>query len=311
MQDRVLTVIIPVYNAEKTIEDTLNSILSQSRDDFNILIIDDGSRDYSQDIINKLARNDDRIFYLYQENSGVSAARNTGIRNSKTKYISFLDADDLYEEKFVEKMLDKIEEDSSKVCTCGFYKESPKSKVKAHSEFREDDFLYDYIMGINKIHTSNFVIDRKFLLENEIFFNEKSSWGEDVEFFTKLLSKVDSCSVVKEYLTTYKIGFLDFTLSSFDLEKLNLDKEFVYRMVSSNEFDLNSKHKDAFIKYRLPGLLTYRLLEAIKLDYPKDEIKKYYKMYEDDINKYSLKYGIRGLKLGLNIRNLKIKIKKM
>lgn len=138
--EKKLTIIIPVYNRESTIEQTIESIENQTIKDFEILTVDDGSSDNSKNVIKKLMEKYRNIRYIYQENAGVSSARNTGIKNAKTKYISFLDSDDFYEEKFVEKMLNKIEENNSDIVCCGYYKKIIMTKEKSELYLEKKSF---------------------------------------------------------------------------------------------------------------------------------------------------------------------------
>lgn len=98
----MISIIIPVYNAEKYISQTLNSVLNQTLQDFEIIITDDGSTDNSKSIIAPYLK-DPRIVYLYQQNSGVSIARNNGIEQAKGEFIAFLDADDVWLKDNLEK----------------------------------------------------------------------------------------------------------------------------------------------------------------------------------------------------------------
>jgi glycosyltransferase involved in cell wall biosynthesis len=96
----LFSIIIPLYNKELFIEETLSSVLNQSFTDFEVIIINDGSTDNSYNIIQTFK--DDRIQILNQENRGLSASRNIGIKTAKGKFIAFLDADDLWMEDFLE-----------------------------------------------------------------------------------------------------------------------------------------------------------------------------------------------------------------
>jgi len=100
----MVSVIIPLYNKEHYIESTIQSVLQQTINDFEIIIIDDGSTDNSAQ--KSKASNDSRIRYYYQENKGVSSARNFGIKVSKGDYITFLDADDTWRSGFLEVMIE-------------------------------------------------------------------------------------------------------------------------------------------------------------------------------------------------------------
>ena len=107
----ILSVIIPVYNAEKYISECLDSILKKTDLNIEVLVIDDGSNDDSKNIIEEYIRKDNRIRYIYQNNGGVSTARNNGLDNASGKYILFLDADDYLEEDAFEDLFSRLEMD--------------------------------------------------------------------------------------------------------------------------------------------------------------------------------------------------------
>jgi glycosyltransferase involved in cell wall biosynthesis len=100
------TVIIPLYNKENFIENTLKSVFNQSFSDFEVLIINDGSTDKSEEKV--LGFKDTRIHYFYKENGGVSTARNFGIEKAQSDYITFIDADDFWYPNFLEEMFENI-----------------------------------------------------------------------------------------------------------------------------------------------------------------------------------------------------------
>ncbi|OKH21126.1 glycosyltransferase family 2 protein [Chroogloeocystis siderophila] len=102
-----VSVIIPVYNVEQYVADTINSVLQQSYTNFELIIIDDGSPDKSREICQNF--NDPRIKIICQKNRGVAAARNTGIRHSQGEYLAFLDADDLWLPQKLEKHIEHLE----------------------------------------------------------------------------------------------------------------------------------------------------------------------------------------------------------
>ena len=101
----MISVIIPLYNASRFVEETLASIQSQTYTDWECIVVDDGSTDNSADLVKHIAQSDNRIHYIFQSNAGPSAARNHGLRLAQGEYIQFLDADDWFPSERFEKML--------------------------------------------------------------------------------------------------------------------------------------------------------------------------------------------------------------
>ncbi len=114
-----VSVIIPVFNVENYLEKCLESLLSQTFDDMEILLINDGSTDISGEICCEFSKKDRRIRVFNQKNSGVSVARNNGIELSEGKYITFVDSDDYVEEDMIEFLVKNLEENDVDISTCG------------------------------------------------------------------------------------------------------------------------------------------------------------------------------------------------
>ncbi len=124
-----ISVIIPVYNKAKYIVDTLDSVLKQSFTDFEALLIDDGSTDSSDMICDKYRSLDSRFKTFHISNKGVSAARNYGIKHAKGKYISFIDADDIIDSTFFEKMHKAMIDNNADMVVCGYYEINKEEKT--------------------------------------------------------------------------------------------------------------------------------------------------------------------------------------
>ncbi len=105
------SIIVPVYNVEKYLEDCLDSILNQTYKDFEVIVVNDGSPDNSQDIIDKYAKKDSRIKSFKKKNGGLSDARNYGVSKAKGEYLVFVDSDDSINDKLLEKVNDAIVDD--------------------------------------------------------------------------------------------------------------------------------------------------------------------------------------------------------
>lgn len=291
-----ISVIIPVYNKEKRLSDSIQSVLNQTYKNFELILINDGSTDSSQKIIEKYKKIDDRVVVKEQLNSGVSFTRNKGIELSKGRYITFLDADDSWEERFLEKMIERIK--NCNVCYSGHYINlEGKSRRARNVKYRTGDILTEYIYNNTAPHTNSWLIRKDFLNTNNIRFSETLSWGEDMLFFIKVLSNDENVQCVSESLTTYYMKQED-SLSENNLDKIEKDIEWIQLAISY----LKTKKKNtdtvmtALFSYRLPTAIVYRVSQNIGIeDYSilKEKMAKY-QSYLDGIR---LSNGLRSIKL--------------
>ena len=113
-----ISVIIPVYNAAQYLRRTIKCLREQTICDMEVLLIDDGSSDGSAAICQEIVRNDQRFVYIYQENQGVSAARNNGLSRCKGEYVAFLDADDIIPTNYLETLLETLEKNRAQMAVC-------------------------------------------------------------------------------------------------------------------------------------------------------------------------------------------------
>lgn len=116
----LVSIITPCYNGAKYVAETIESVLNQTYSNWEMLVIDDGSKDNSSEIIDSYANKDSRIRLIKQENKGCAAARNNGIRNAKGRYIALLDADDIWHNDFLEEQIKYMNENSA-ICVCSAY----------------------------------------------------------------------------------------------------------------------------------------------------------------------------------------------
>lgn len=129
-----ISVIIPIYNQEKFLERCLDSLSAQTYSNIEFIMIDDGSTDSSGSICKSYCENDSRFIYVYQENSGVSAARNKGLDIAKGEYIGFCDSDDWVENDIYEILYDMIEHTGADAAVCGFIVENAENPECVESE---------------------------------------------------------------------------------------------------------------------------------------------------------------------------------
>ena len=115
-----ISILMPVYNAEKYLNETIDTIKNQSFSNWELIIVDDGSIDNSKEICTKLMNDDKRIKYIFQENLGVSHTRNVALENAQGKYIVFVDSDDLIHEDYLKILINSIEKNNSDISLCNF-----------------------------------------------------------------------------------------------------------------------------------------------------------------------------------------------
>ena len=185
-----ISIVIPVYNADKYIKTTIGSILSQSFSNWELLLVDDCSSDNTPAICKDVARGDNRIIYIRQEkNGGPSKARNTGINQAKGEYIAFVDSDDTIDSTFLEKMLTVAVEHNSDIVWCN-YKEIlgndviyRKHNLSCHTPIPYETYIRLYFKnqeGLGSMCTK--LYRRSFLEQNNIRLNHNRVHGEDWEF---------------------------------------------------------------------------------------------------------------------------------
>ncbi len=199
------TVVIPLYNKANHVKETINTVLNQSFQDFEIVVINDGSTDKSSQIVKMIK--DSRINLINQENQGVSVARNRGIKESNAKYIAFLDADDLWLSAFLQTIYNLINDfPDAGIYATAFKYMSVKSKdfinMKALPTKKYRGILSDYFTLTRKenynVWTSALCIPRKIFIENNIWFPVGEKYGEDIYVWGKIAINFDIV-----YDTTY------------------------------------------------------------------------------------------------------------
>lgn len=302
-----ITVIVPAYNSEKTITKTIESVLNQTFDKFEVIVINDGSIDKTEQEVQKLMKKDSRIRLINQSNKGVSAARNSGIDNSMGEYITFLDSDDTYGNNYLEKMFSEIKKSLADICYCGYNRVDPYKTTKVLTKFTNKNVLKYYILGKVRIHTTGWMMNKDFLVENNLKFYENLNWGEDFQFFCSALSSASKITYVPDYLTNYSDVSSEERLSQFSIDKIDKDYTSVMKVIENNNIN-NKTIESALLNYRLPALIVYRLLTAIKMNVSDEKIKEYFIKYRNSISKIYLKNGFRSIKLKVAIVKLWIRM---
>lgn len=200
MKEPLISVIIPMYNAEVYIKKCIASVTKQLYENIEIIIIDDGSTDNSYKICEGIKNLDNRIILLYQKNSGVSNARNTGLKKANGKYVTFVDADDYIDEEYLQSLYYGMVKLKVDAMICDYYYEIKPSKKKYKSGKSKVFSSKEAIINmLNTVQFDSSICCKLFLTEmaKNILFKEKYCIAEDLLFNYYLFK---NCK---------KIGYLD------------------------------------------------------------------------------------------------------
>jgi len=202
-----ISIIIPAFNAEKYIAETIQSVLNQTFENWELIIINDGSKDSTEDIIKSFS--DVRIILISQENQGVSAARNRGLDIAKGSNITFLDADDILPPKSLEVRVNylNINSDIDLVDGIGLVKDLTLTKtLRIHNPYYHGDLLPRLVRLDSKVFSTNSYMFRKSIL-GDTKFQEDMTHSEDIFFYIELSSKQKiNYSYVTEEIFWYRVG---------------------------------------------------------------------------------------------------------
>lgn len=209
MNQSVVTIILPVYNAEKYLDRCIESLLNQAYKNLEILLIDDGSTDHSAEICRRYSQKDARIQYIRQSNKGVSAARNLGLENSSGEFVAFVDADDMLRPNAIEAMMAATHENTDLVIgsyerfRCGTGQHVVNSSREfshkdIRDEFAELDKLIDFPWGK--------LFRRSVISDNNLTFDKNIPYGEDHIFNIAFCCCARSVNVIGDVVYRYRLG---------------------------------------------------------------------------------------------------------
>lgn len=190
-----VSVIVPVYNVENYIEKCLNTLVNQTIQDIEIIIVNDGSTDNSKNVIEKFIKEyPEKIVYLEKENGGLSDARNYGLSYAKGEYIAFLDSDDYVELDMYEGMYEVAKKENSDMVECDFIWEYPNKKKQDIGKIYNGK--HEMLEKV-RVVAWNKLIKRQILKDTQILF-PKGYRYEDVEFTYKLIPYLNKVSFFKK-----------------------------------------------------------------------------------------------------------------
>lgn len=192
MSDPNISIIIPVYNSEDDLERCLDSVLAQSHQKIEVVVVDDGSTDRSGEILDRYAKADGRVRVIHQNNGGRSSARNTGIREATCPYIMFVDSDDFVNSRFCELAYNTIVNEHADIVCFGFTKVSNKGRDQfvTYSENRE----LSQEQGMKLLIDDSYAWDK--IYRSELFRGIRYPVGKDYEDIFTLYRVLDKATRV-------------------------------------------------------------------------------------------------------------------
>ena len=273
------TVIIPVYNKEKFIENTIKSVLQQSFSDFELILVNDGSTDNS--ILKIENFSDSRITFYTKENGGASSARNFGLEKAKAKFITFLDADDYWYPDFLQEMASSIEEfPNHKIFSAAIEVESDKVvfpsqySIKKSSE-RE---IVDYFVASMKttIICTSCAVFEKSVFEKVGHFDTEIKSGQDTDMWIRMgleFPVVFSWKILARYV--------------YDPNSLSRKKEYLNKKFNFSKFESLEKNNPNLKRFIDLNIFSFAIRAKLAND------RKNYKMYYKKINLNKLHFRKR------------------
>ena len=195
-----ISVIIPIYNAEKYLRRCLDSVLNQTFSDWEAVCVNDGSPDNSGKILAEYAARDSRFVIVNKKNAGVSAARNDGIKYASGEYIHFMDADDFIDSDYYQKMYDAAKSDGVDMVCSGFI---TNTKYARNLVYSKDFIARDLKTKLRKTYAFTdgyvwrYLFRRRFIIKNKLRFDTKMISQEDAIFVLNAIACANAISFVR------------------------------------------------------------------------------------------------------------------
>ena len=196
MKEMSISAVIPSYNSARFLPNAIKSILKQTRKVDEIIVVDDGSSDDTAEVVEQFGS---AVRYIYQENSGPSAARNRGLRFAKGDWIAFLDADDLWTSQKIENQCNAVETHKVKLVAGDMAEVDNRLNILEPSVLKKHNLLKFFVnqprlqnpLGMNRLLNKNFIPTGTVLVEKEVItslggFTEDIRYGEDLELWSKI-----------------------------------------------------------------------------------------------------------------------------
>ena len=243
-----VSIIIPVYNVESYLVPCLQSVSQQSFTDFEVWLIDDGSKDRSAEICDSFVSQDPRFHVVHKQNAGVSTARNLGIEKSEGEWICFIDSDDTVEPHYLQNLYEEVNGHRDTLIMQGYTKLYTNGKKEPHC-FEDETFgkgNMDVAFKERHLNRQGFMVgklyNRSVLNQHGIRFNTKIHYAEDVMFMLTYLCHIDKVRTIKganyNYFIRSKSGSLSQKINSFESEYTCYETYLTNMRIIAERFDI-------------------------------------------------------------------------
>ena len=270
-----VSVIVPVYNSEKYIEKCLNSIIEQTYKDFELIVINDGSKDKSLEILEKYKNNFPKVITLInQENIGVSKTRNNAIKMAKGKYVMFIDNDDFIDKDYIETFINEAEKEDYDVVLGGYRRPNEKGEIIKKLKLPQEEWAKFMIFA-----PWARIYKKEYLLKNDIEFLSVNI-GEDVYF------NIQAMTISKKIKIIDYIGYNWFfnTQSVSNTTQKNIQNLQVFELLNNcynvlKEKNVLENNYEILEMYFIRYIVWFLLFSTKKVKYSiiKEEYEKIYK----------------------------------
>lgn len=277
-----VSVIVPVYNVEKYIEKCLDSLVNQTLKEIEIIVVNDGSLDNSQDIIDKYVKKyPNKIKSFIKENGGQGSARNYGLKESVGEYIGYVDSDDYVSLDMFEKLYNKAKEKDADIVI------TRDSKVKEDGRIYENIFVKKIIDNkensfFGNMGVCNKIYKRELIVSNNILFKDKM-WYEDLAFTLKLLINANKIEYCIENSLYYYLERSGSTMNNSNINK-NLDILIAFDDIINYLKD-NNKYSEYYDLIEILAIIHIYIATCVRI-IRADELRKNKKNIINKLRKY-------------------------
>lgn len=235
MKNVILSIIVPIYNVEKYLRNCIDSILNQTFEEFELILVNDGSPDLSLEICREYEKKDERIIVVDKENGGLSDARNVGIDIAKGKYIGFVDSDDWVEKSMYETLVYILEKYNADIAQCEYIR-AENENIKKKNEDKIVEKCFDRELALDNLYnelTVSTVVAWNKIYKRELFDNIRYPKGKlhEDEFTTyKLIDRANKIAYINKKLYYYRDTPNSIVNSEYNIRRLDYFEALEERM---------------------------------------------------------------------------------